>query len=168
MPEQLTLRLSDSFQKMDGDHDPAVEVVAHVLNVNYGKNRALMKRCRRLHDYSYLIQRVRHYTDQGLKLDAAMERAIDDCIQQDILKQFLLKHRGEVCNVILTKYDEAFHIQSEKKASYADGLEAGRDQTRREIIYTMLSNKVDRQIICQSVLITEEQLDLILKESIVS
>ncbi len=163
MPEQMTLRLSDSFQKTDGDHEPAIEVVARVFNVNYGKNRVLMERCRRLSEYSYLIHRVRYYTDQGLILEAAMELAIEDCIRQDILKEFLIKHREEVCSVILTKYDEAFHIQCEKEQSYVDGLEAGSDQTRREIVRAMLANGVSHEVICRSASITEEELVEILE-----
>ncbi len=119
------MRLSDSFEKTDPHNEPAVEVVARVFNVNYGKNRELLDRCRRLHGYAYLIQQVRYYTDQGLVLEAAMERAIEDCIQQNILKEFLLKHRGEVADVILTKYDAAFHIKCEKEESYAEGEQAG-------------------------------------------
>ncbi len=184
MPEQLSLRLSDSFQKTEDGGEPAVEVVARVLNVNYGKNRDLLDRCRRLHDYSYLIQRVRYYTDRGLVLAAAMNRAIDDCIDQDVMKQFLLKHRGEVCNVILTKYNAAFHIQCEKKESFAEGEQAGyqrghtaghaagravgykqgSDQTRRRMVHSLAASGVDRQIICQSASITEEELDSILEE----
>jgi len=173
IPEQLSLRLSDSFQKIEKENEPAVEVVARVLNVNYGKNSYLLDRCRRLHDYSYLIQRVRYYMDRGLVLEAAMEKAIDDCIQQDILKQFLLKHRGEVRNVILTKYDAAFHIQCEKKESFAEGEEAGYqrgmergcNQTRRKMIRGLVANGVDREIICRSASITEGELDAILQET---
>lgn len=171
VPEQLSLRLSDSFQKTSDGNEPAVEVVARILNVNYGKNRDLLDRCRRLHDYSYLIQRVRDYTDLGLALEDAMESAIDDCIQQDVLKQFLLKHRGEVCNVILTRYDEAFHIQCEKKESFAEGEQIGYERgfeqginRVRHIIHSLMDSGVAKQIICQNASITEEELDVILQE----
>ncbi len=183
MPEQLSMRLSDSFEKTDTHSEPAVEVVARILNVNYGKNRELLDRCRRLHGYSYLIQQVRYYTDQGLVLEAAMDRAIEDCIQQNILKEFLLKHRGEVCDVILTKYDASFHIQCEKEESYAEGEQAGyhrgieigiqtgiqtgiqqgRDQTRREMISSLIANGVNHEIICQSASITETELHSLLQ-----
>lgn len=99
IPEQMVLRLSDAFGATEDQ--PAVEVIAHVYNINYGRNRQLMERCQRLHDYAYLIQQVRHYTDQGITLEAAIDRAIRDCIQQNVMKEFLLKHRGEVCEISL-------------------------------------------------------------------
>lgn len=50
---------------------------------------------------------------------------MEDCIQHDVLKNFLLKHREEVREMILSEYDEELHINSEKKISYEEGLEAG-------------------------------------------
>lgn len=153
-PEQMTLRLSDSFEKLSNStrdvtnedvaaNEPVIEVVARVLNVNYGKNRELLERCRRLFGYSYLIQQVRHYMDQGLVLEAAMDKAIEDCIAQGILKEFLLKHRGEVRDVILTKYDASFHIKCEKELSRQEGIDIGREEGigigRQEGIFAMIA-----------------------------
>ena len=84
-----------------------------------------MEQCQRLHDYAYLIQQVRHYTDQGLTLEAAIDRAVEDCIHQNVMKEFLLIHRGEVCEVILTEYDHELHLRSEKRLSFEEGVEAG-------------------------------------------
>lgn len=54
-PERTTLKLSDSFfQLPDGDIalTPAIEVTAVMLNINLGKNRELMEKCKRLWEYA--------------------------------------------------------------------------------------------------------------------
>ena len=171
-PEQMTLRLSDSFEDSTNGgktNEPVIEVVARVLNVNYGKNRELLERCRRLFGYSYLISQVRHYMDQGFVLEAAMDRAIEDCITQDILKKFLLKHRGEVRDVILTRYDAKFHIKCEKELSREEGRIEGRQEGigigRREescrIVKNMLSKGMSRDMILEMTGLSEAELDAI-------
>ena len=147
IPEQMTLRLSDAFGSTVDQ--PAVEVIAHVYNINYGRNRQLMERCQRLHDYAYLIQQTRYYTDQGLTLAAAIDHAVEDCIQQDIMKDFLLKHRGEVCEMILTEYDHELHLRSEKKLSFEEGVEQERKQSIIFLIQDNLEDSVPHERILQ-------------------
>ncbi len=144
IPEQMELRLSDAFGATD--NQPAVEVIAHVYNINYGRNRQLMERCQRLHDYAYLIQQVRYYTDQGLTLEAAIDRAVSDCIQQNVMKEFLLKHRGEVCEVILTEYDHELHLRSEKKLSFEEGVEAGEQRNIQQSIHFMILDHLELNV----------------------
>ncbi len=169
MPEQTQLRLSDSFE--DGCMNSAIEVTARVFNINYGKNRRLMERCQRLHDYAYLIQQVRHHIDNGLKLEAAIDRAVNDCIQQNILKPFLLKHRGEVSQMILTEYNAALHIRSEKQISYEEGEQRGMQigeqrgaqKKTLEIIRSMLSKGASLEYIREILNTTEKEWDELLQ-----
>ena len=44
----------------------------------------------------------------------AVERAITECIQEGILKEFLEKHRAEAKKVSIYEYDEARHIRQER------------------------------------------------------
>ena len=140
VPEHITLNLSDAFSS--SSTVPAVEVVAHVYNINYGRNRQLMERCQRLHDYSFLVQQVRLYTDQGLTLKAAIDHAVENFIQQNIMRDFLLKHRGEVCDVILAEYDHELHVRSEKKLSFEEGVE----QERQQSIFYMIQDNLEDNI----------------------
>lgn len=147
-PEQTELRLSDSFES--SDENPAVEVIARIYNINYGRNQQLMERCQRLHGYAYLIQRVRNYTNNGLLLEAAIDCAVKDCIQKNILKPFLLKHRGEVCNMILTEYDHEFHVRCEKKLSFEDGersgIQQGLQQGLQQSIFILIQDNLEENI----------------------
>lgn len=139
----MELRLSDSF--LGNKEDVMLETVARVLNVNYGYNQELMARCRRIHDYSYLIQKIRFFGDQGFELEKAINLAVKDCIDNDILREFLLKHRGKVCNVILTEYNSELHIRSEKKLSYDAGKEEGREEGIRALIEDNREEGISRE-----------------------
>ena len=63
---------------------------------------------------------------QGLRLGKAMGQAIEDCIHLDILREFLLKHRGEVKQMILREYNRERHEQTLR--------EEGRRQEREESV----------------------------------
>lgn len=122
-PDRMELRLSDLFSQAEGV--PCLECTATMININFGHNEEMMKSCRKLYEYAFLINAVRSRLNEGLHLEAAVDQAVEDCIQNDILKSFLLKHREEVREMILSEYDEELHINSEKKISYEEGLEAG-------------------------------------------
>ena len=54
-----------------------------------------------------------------------MEYAIDDCIRNQILTDFLRKNREEVLHTVLFAYDQEEHIRMEKEESLEEGLEKG-------------------------------------------
>ena len=121
-PDRRELRLSDSFVKQE--NPPVLECRAVMLNINYGHNKELMEACRKLYEYSRFVETIRGYLGTGMKLEAAMDQAIEDCIRLDILKELLLKHRGEVKQMILTEYNQERHAKTL--------LEEGRRQGREE------------------------------------
>ena len=98
-----------------------------MLNINYGHNKELMEACRKLYEYSRFVESIRVYLNTGMKLGAAMDQAIEDCIRLDILKELLLKHRGEVKQVILTEYNEERHA----KTLLEEGRRQGREESAR-------------------------------------
>jgi hypothetical protein len=38
-------------------------------------------------------------------LDDAMKKAVEDCLKESILTDFLNKHKGEVINMLVTEWD---------------------------------------------------------------
>ena len=124
-PDRRELRLSDSFIKQEEPLD--LECRAVVLNINYGHNKELMEACRKLYEYSRFVESIRVYLNTGMKLGAAMDQAIEDCIRLDILKELLLKHRVEVKQVILTEYNEERHA----KTLLEEGRRQGREESAR-------------------------------------
>ena len=121
MPERKEYRLSDAFETFV----PGYEWTAHMININAGYNKDLMKRCTPLKGYSQLIENIRQNQKQGMKLEEAVNNAIDQCIEEDILKSYLLKNKGEVMSMILTEYNEKLHNKTLREEGREEGHEQG-------------------------------------------
>lgn len=129
-PDRTVLRLSDAFQIQQEEND--FEWTAIMLNINYGKNKILMDRCQILKEYAILVSKIRKYQKIYTNLEIAITTAIDECIEENILKNFLLEHKSEVIDMCLTEYNEEEVMEMFRKESYEDGLREGEIKGRRE------------------------------------
>ena len=73
---------------------PALELRVTVLNVNYGKNVKLMEQCESLKEYAQYVALVRKYKQETGSLDDGVKLAIEHCIKDGILEEFLRKNRS--------------------------------------------------------------------------
>ena len=123
MPDRKELRLSDAFQQPT--EQPDIEVVAHMLNINYGHNKELMERCRKLKEYAQFIDIIRHYLRENKQWsnEQAISKAIDDCIQNNILRDILQKERLRVMASILSEFDEVGYKEMIRQEAYEDAYE---------------------------------------------
>ena len=130
-PEGETMRLSDSFMGSrdhhDGDAD-ALEVITTVYNINVGYNNELMEKCSALEGYSRLIWTIRQGREQGMDVSEAVEWALDRCIAEGTLADYLSRRRAEVKDYILTEYDEADTMRRLKKHYTEVALARGREE----------------------------------------
>lgn len=129
-PDRQELRLTASFTKKD--EPSCLECVAQVVNINFGHNKELMTACKKLYDYSYFIAAVRKNLDNGMVLKEAVDHAVSRCIQEDVLKHFLTRHRAEVTNVILEEYNEELHEKTLYEQGRAAGIREGQATGRKE------------------------------------
>ena len=58
-------------------------------------------------------------------LAEAVERAIDECIAEDVLKDFLTKHRAEAKAMSIFEYDQEKHIRQEREEAWEEGQASG-------------------------------------------
>ena len=82
-----------------------MEVKTVMLNINIGYNQRLMEKCRALHDYAIFVDTVRRNSDNGMEIKQAIEQAIDECINNNVLKSFLEKNKAGVVSMMLTEYN---------------------------------------------------------------
>lgn len=109
LPDRQELRLSDAFER--ATDTPDVEVIAHIININIGHNEELLNKCKVLCDYSVFNQRVREYMIEGMSKENAVEKAVDSCIEDDILGEILRKDRARIMASILSEFDEVGYAQ---------------------------------------------------------
>lgn len=125
MPEELTLRLSDSFENKTVRAD--VELTVRMININHGYNKLLMEKCRVLEEYSQMVAVTRKYMSAEADMQTALNKAVDYCIENGILKEFLLKNRAEVLGMLLEEFD----VEKYERTIREEGREEGREEVIR-------------------------------------
>ena len=127
--DRVELRLSNAYEHLAGE--PDLELKALMLNVNEGHNKELMEQCQTLKEYAIYVARVRKYTSE-MNLNDAVARAIDECIKEGILVEFLRKNRSEVKMVSILEYDKEWEEKKLRKAEYeagrSEGIEIGKSE----------------------------------------
>ena len=126
MEERAILRLSDLYHPRT-DH-PYLELETLVLNINKGYNAELMEKCRELHDYSAFVALVREKRKNGMNLKHAVNEAIDECIHQDIMADFLRRNRAEVVKMSIYEYDEEKNYKMLQEQYWNMGHERGKSE----------------------------------------
>ncbi|MCM1121878.1 MAG: hypothetical protein NC416_04785 [Eubacterium sp.] len=111
-PERRILRLSDSFEKEQ--EQPALELTVIVYNINLGYNEELLEACRILKEYAQYVKQVRDFAKEML-FPEAVEQAVDYCIKNGILSDFLSRNRAEAIAMSIFEYDEEKHMKSERE-----------------------------------------------------
>ena len=120
-PERKVFKLSDSYEKKQDI--PELELTVTVYNINYGCNKKIMDACRTLKDYAMYVERVRKYSRQ-MPLAQAVEKAVDKCIEEGILSDFLRTNRAEAIKVSIYEYDEELHFKTLRE----EGIEQGENR----------------------------------------
>lgn len=121
-PPIKVLRLSDLYAYKD--EVPNLELVVIQYNINNYADCELMKKCRLLYEYSEFIACIR-YNLKTMPLDRAVDEAIDYCIADGILKEFLIKNKSEVRSMSLYEFDAEKHEKTIKQIAYEDGYGSG-------------------------------------------
>ena len=121
-PERRILKLSDSFEKETDD--PKLELKVLQLNINDGKNKELMERCRTLREYSQYVACVRKHKESET-LEDAVDHAVTECIRKGILRDFLQEQRAEVVAMSIFEYDEEEEKRKLREAEFEYGREEG-------------------------------------------
>ena len=99
-------------------------MIVTVLNVNEGHNAELMQHCNTLNEYAQYVARVRLYA-ADMSLDQAVERAVDECVREGILAEFLTRNRNEVISMSIFEYDKELEEKKLRKAEYEAGFSEG-------------------------------------------
>ena len=125
MPEQMEMKLSDSY--LIATDEPSLELKVKVLNINSGMNEELKERCPELKQYMQYIDKVRKYGKE-MELKDAVIKAVEECIRDNILRDFLMEQKAEVVKMSIYEFDE----EREMAIIRADERELGREEGRVE------------------------------------
>ena len=131
-PDEYDMKLSDAFEKRT--ENPELELVCKVYNINFGKNKQLLEKCKVLREYMIFVDYVRYYHKEQEydDLATAINRAIDRCIEEDVLADFLRENRSEVVKVTQLDYTFDRQIMLEREDAREEGRQEGRTEGRAE------------------------------------
>ena len=79
--------------------------------------------------YAVYTDKIRLYAKR-MPLTDAVDRAIDECIREGILEEFLRKHKAEAKEMSIFEYDQEKHMRQEREAAWEDGHAAGIEEGR--------------------------------------
>ena len=136
-PDRQILKLSDLYTIKE---ECSLELEAVMLNVNSGHNKELMEMSHTLWEYAEYTARVREYAEV-MELEA-VERAIEECIQEGILKEFLEKNRAEAKNMSIFEYDQEKHIKQEREEAWEEGRKEGKKAGERDMLLKLAEKKL--------------------------
>ena len=138
LPERSILRLSDAYAHIDSVDDIALELKVEVININAGNNTSLMDKSPTLMQYATFVDIVRRY-EKDYAFAEAMELAIHECINKNILSDFLIQNRAEVMRMCLFEYDQEEHL----RVTYQEGEDRGMALANQLTQCLLKDNRID-------------------------
>ena len=109
-----TLTLSSMFKAEV--EKPQAEVIVKIININYDNlSETIIKNCKILSDYSFVIDTVRKY-------DGDVETAIKECIEQGVLSDYLKHYGSEVVNMLFEEYDAERALEIRGQEEFQKGI----------------------------------------------
>jgi len=134
MPDMRELRLSDMFEDAgEAGEEASLELIVKVYNINRGRNPEIARRSHTLDEYAAFVQTVREY-NKTMNTAEAMTMAVADCINKNVLKNFLLNHKREVIGMLVEEWDV------DKELEYA--IKDARREEKLEIARNLLSKGI--------------------------
>ena len=127
MPDVTKLYLSDAFEIPAESGD--FEWTATMLNINAGRNKTLLQKCKPLYYYSCYVDRVKANVRSGMTKENAVSEAVNFAIQNDFLDGYFKIQKAEVLNMSLTEFDQEAYdrhrFNEGKEAGIAEGKAVG-------------------------------------------
>ena len=67
---------------------------------------------------------ISKYSGKDFSDEEAVKMAVDECINENVLREFLLENKAEVVKMFLTEYNEKQTLEN----TYNDGVEVGKEK----------------------------------------
>ena len=127
-PSDKTLKLSEAF--IERGMETNLELTVKVININRQNRHPVLENCRTMHEYSIFVETVRKWKD--IDSQNGFEKAVEECIENNILREYLKRKTKEVLNMLLAEYDYETDIAvqraEEHEIAFAEGIEQGIEQ----------------------------------------
>ena len=127
-PSDKTLKLSEAF--IERGTETNLELTVKVININRQNRHPVLENCKTMHEYSIFVETVRKWKE--IDSQNGFEKAVEECIENNILREYLKRKTKEVINMLLAEYDYETDIAvqraEEREIAFAEGIERGIEQ----------------------------------------
>ena len=127
-PCDKTLNLSEAFIERAAEIN--LELTVNVININRQKRHPVLENCKTMQEYSIFVETVRKWKE--IDTQNGFEKAVEECIENNILREYLKRKTKEVVNMLLAEYDYETDIAvqraEEREIAFAEGIEQGIEQ----------------------------------------
>ena len=123
-PLKREMRLSDAFA---GDSS-AIELIVTSYNINYSKEQEILEKCPELKEYSIFVNQVKEALSVGYSLDNAIAYAVDYCLKNNIMYDYLKLHGKEVYSMTRLEWNEDTARRVWKEEAREEGMAQGMEQ----------------------------------------
>ena len=101
------MKLEDAFS----DPNPVITLKVQSFDIKYERNSRLLNDCQEIMYYSLFVSKVEEYKTPEITAEQAVLRAVNYCIEHDVMKEFMEEHRQEVVNM----FTEEWNIEEAKR-----------------------------------------------------
>ena len=124
-PSDKTLKLSEAF--IENTTQANLELTVKVININRQNRHPVLENCQTIQEYSIFVETVRKWKE--IDPQNGFEKAVEECIENNILREYLKRKTKEVINMLLAEYDYETDIAvqraEEREIAFAEGEEKG-------------------------------------------
>ena len=106
-----------------------------------------------MRDYMIFVDKVRRYS-QEQTLEDAVERTIQECMEEDVMTDFLKRNRAEIVKMYLSEYDEERQREFDR--------EEGKMELLEELIRKKLKKGYSKEMIVDSLEIDSDTVETII------
>ena len=145
MPLRTLIYVANEYEKYIAEHELNLysqyiqEIpTPHFVTLYYGSKEQSEKQILKLSEsykcktetpeldgYIKYVNKTRKYHKKGMTYEEAVKKSVDECIKENILKEFFVKNKAEVISMTIFEYDEEEHMRLEREEQYRKGEEQG-------------------------------------------
>lgn len=134
-----------------------------MLNINAGKNKELMERCKPLAEYADFVSNVRKYKRNHPAKDA-ISLAVDDAADYECIGKLLRKCKGDVINMLLTEFNQKEYEDMLRKEYLEEGRAEGLAEGQNHTFCVLVKDGViTRDVACERLGISKEEFQKLLE-----
>ncbi|UTC77939.1 hypothetical protein E4O04_07960 [Treponema sp. OMZ 799] len=130
-PCDKILQLSEAFTEKI--KEPNLELTVKVININRQNRHPVLENCKTMYEYTVFVDTVRRWKKDDSQ--NGFQKAVEECIANDILRDYLKRKTKEVVNMLLAEYnyetDIAVQRAEEREIAFADGSYQAKLETAR-------------------------------------